>query len=95
MPNIPDRPLIVQSDMSLLLETGGETYEMARDELAAFAEMVKSPEYIHTYKITPISLWNAASAGLGSGDIISALERYGKYPVPATVSARIEQISVR
>ncbi len=51
MPQITDnpRPLIVQSDLSLLLETEGEAYETARDELAAFAEMVKSPEYIHTY----------------------------------------------
>ena len=89
------KPLIVQSDMSLLLETGNETYEAARDELSAFAEMVKSPEYIHTYKMTPISLWNAASAGVKSEDIVSSLEKYSKYPIPETVVSRLTQISGR
>ena len=89
------RPLIVQSDMTLLLETGSESYEAARDELSAFAEMVKSPEYVHTYKITPLSLWNAASAGVGADDVAASLERYSKYPVPEMVRARIRQISGR
>jgi len=89
------KPLIVQSDMTLLLETGNETYETARDELSAFAEMVKSPEYVHTYQITPLSLWNAASAGLSSEEVIAALERYSKYPVPEMVKARVRQIGGR
>lgn len=89
------KPLIVQSDMTLLLETGNESYESARDELSAFAEMVKSPEYVHTYKITPLSLWNAASAGVSASDAIRSLERHSKYPVPETVLARIRQISGR
>jgi len=89
------KPLIVQSDMTLLLETGNESYEAARDELSAFAEMVKSPEYVHTYKITPLSLWNAASAGISSQDVIGALEKYSKYPVPEMVKARIRQIGGR
>ncbi|MCL1792191.1 MAG: helicase-associated domain-containing protein [Peptococcaceae bacterium] len=89
------KPLIVQSDMTLLLETDNASYESARDELSAFAEMVKSPEYIHTYKLTPISLWNAASAGVKSADILSSLERYSKYPVSETVISRLKQISDR
>jgi len=93
--NAPYKPLIVQSDMTLLLETDNESYESARDELSAFAEMVKSPEYIHTYKMTPISLWNAASAGVKSADILASLERYSKYPVSETVIARLTQISNR
>jgi len=91
----PYKPLIVQSDMSLLLETNNETYESARDELAMFAEMEKSPEYIHTYRITPISLWNAASAGIKSADIVASLEKFSKYPLPETVVTRIKQISNR
>ncbi|MBM3289893.1 MAG: helicase, partial [Candidatus Hydrogenedentes bacterium] len=55
-----DKPLIVQSDRSILLETDGPRFEDARDGIAAFAELVKSPEHIHTYRITPLSLWNAA-----------------------------------
>jgi DNA excision repair protein ERCC-3 len=89
------RPLIVQSDMTLLLETNNESYESARDELSAFAEMVKSPEYVHTYKMTSISLWNAASAGLKSADILVSLEKYSKYPISETVIARLTQISDR
>ena len=89
------KPLIIQSDMTLLLETNNEVYESARDELASFAEMEKSPEYIHTYKITPISLWNAAGAGINSESILASLEKYSKYPVPETVVARVKQLSDR
>ena len=89
------KPLIVQSDMTLLLETGNDSYEAARDELAAFAEMVKSPEYIHTYKITPLSLWNAASAGVSPQMAIESLGKFSKYPVSETVCARIRQIGDR
>ena len=89
------KPLIVQSDMTLLLETNNDTYESARDELAMFAEMEKSPEYIHTYRITPISLWNAASAGIKSADIVASLEKFSKYPLPEAVVTRVTQISSR
>ncbi|MCL2288537.1 MAG: DEAD/DEAH box helicase [Candidatus Bathyarchaeota archaeon] len=94
---LPDiyKPLIVQSDMTLLLETNNESYEPARDELSAFAEVVKSPEYIHTYKMSPISLWNAASAGVSSADILRVLEKYSKYPISETVVSRLKQISNR
>jgi len=81
--------------MTLLLETNNECYESARDELSSFAEIVKSPEYIHTYKMTPISLWNAASAGVKSADILEILEKYSKYPISETVVARLKQISSR
>ena len=89
------KPLIVQSDMTLLLETGNESYESARDEIAAFAEMIKSPEYIHTYKITPLSLWNAASAGVSSNTVIDTLKKFSKYPVAETVCIRVRQIGER
>lgn len=95
MPQEMYKPLIVQSDMTILLETGNESYEAARDELAAFAEMVKSPEYIHTYRITPLSLWNAASAGITSEMIIKSLLSFSKYPIPEAICARIRQIGER
>ena len=91
----PYKPLIVQSDMTLLLETNNQVYESARDDLASFAEMEKSPEYVHTYKMTAISLWNAASAGVKSPDILAILEKYSKYPISETVVARLRQISER
>ena len=89
------KPLIVQSDMTLLLETNNESYDSVRDELSVFAEMVKSPEYLHTYKMTSISLWNAASVGVRSADILVILEKYSKYSISETVIARLTQICDR
>ena len=60
----PENPLIVQSDKTVLLEVDNDRYTDARDLLARFAELVKSPEHVHTYRISPLSLWNAAAIGL-------------------------------
>ncbi|MBI2923029.1 MAG: DEAD/DEAH box helicase [Planctomycetes bacterium] len=88
------RCLIVQSDRSILLEVDHPQYEEARDALARFAELEKSPEHVHTYRISPLSLWNAAAAGLSAGEIVSALEKYSKFDVPQNVSADVrEQIA--
>jgi DNA excision repair protein ERCC-3 len=57
----PQNPIIVQGDKSVLLEVNSALYQEARDILSRFAELEKSPEYIHTYRISPLSLWNAAS----------------------------------
>ena len=84
-------PLIVQSDMSVLAEVGGPRYEAARGVLARFAELEKSPEYIHTYRISPLSLWNSAAAGLTADEIIDALESFSKYEVPQNVSVEIRE----
>jgi len=81
----PGNPLIVQSDKTVLLEVDSPLYEAARDALVRFAELTTSPEYIHTYRITPLSLWNAAAAGLSASAIIDALQAYSKYPVPDNV----------
>lgn len=85
----PQNPLIVQSDMTVLLETMGELYEPARDFLAQFAELKKSPEYLHTYAITPLSLWNAAATGLQSSAIFEGFERFSKYEIPSNVRNEI------
>lgn len=87
----PSNPLIVQGDKSILLEVQNERYEEARDALSRFAELEKSPEYIHTYRITPLSLWNAASSGLGAADILSGLETFSKYGLPPNVTRDIEE----
>ncbi|NLC59594.1 MAG: DEAD/DEAH box helicase [Armatimonadetes bacterium] len=85
----PANPIIVQSDRSVLLEVDCPLYEEARDGLAQFAELVKSPEHIHTYRITPLSLWNAAAAGMPASEMIAVLQRYGKYDLPETVRQEI------
>src|SRR3972149_2000313 len=83
------KPVIVQSDRSVLLEVDNPRYGEARDSLARFAELEKSPEHIHTYRITPLSLWNAAAAGLTAELIVGVLERLGKYELPANVRVDI------
>ncbi|MDR3275993.1 MAG: DEAD/DEAH box helicase [Treponema sp.] len=78
----PANPLIVQSDRTLLLDVHAPLAEEARIAIMPFAELEKSPEHIHTFRITPISLWNAASAGFSPRDIAGALETYSRYAVP-------------
>jgi len=89
MSNTQDRPIIVQSDRSILLETDGPAFEDARDCIAAFAELVKSPEHIHTYRISPLSLWNAAASGMSVEQILEGIERYSKYEVPQNIIADV------
>lgn len=88
-------PVIVQSDRSVLLEVHNPLYEEARDTLAIFAELEKSPEYIHTYRITPLSLWNAASSGVSVADVLNGLENYSKFPLPDSVRTEIQQLMGR
>ncbi len=85
-----DNPLIVQGDKTILLEVDNPRYEDARDAIIRFAELIKSPEHVHTYKITNLSLWNAAAAGMNVAPIISSLESFSRYDVPANVITDIE-----
>jgi len=85
-----DKPLIIQSDGSVLAEVASSLYPEARDRLARFAELIKSPEHIHTYKISPLSIWNAAASGLSLEDIRTTLTDYSKYDVPENVLSEIE-----
>ncbi len=91
----PRNPLIVQGDKTILLEVDNEHYQDARDVLARFAELEKSPEYVHTYRITPLSLWNAAAAGLHASEIVGGLSRFSKYPLPDNVRTEITEYIAR
>lgn len=77
-----DGPLIVQSDKTLLLEVDHEQAEDARREIAPFAELERAPEHIHTYRLTPLGLWNARAAGHDAEGVIDTLLRYSRYAVP-------------
>ena len=81
----PDNPLIVQSDRTALLEVDNPRYEECRDLLAAFCELIKSPEHIHTYRLTPLSLWNARAAGMTADEMTNVLTEYSKYDVPGNI----------
>ncbi|MCI3921509.1 DEAD/DEAH box helicase [Paenibacillus sp. TRM 82003] len=85
-----DKPLIAQSDFTLLLETHHPNAEAAREAIGAFADLAKSPEGLHTYRMTPLSLWNAAAAGATAEDIVGTLERFAKFGVPAAVVREIK-----
>ncbi len=85
------KPVIVQSDNTILLEVDNQNYENARDAISPFAELEKSPEHIHTYRVTALSLWNAAAAGLNSGMIIDALKKYSRYDIPEAVIVTIQE----
>lgn len=86
-----DKPLIVQSDSSLMLDVHHASFEAARNDIAAFAELEKSPEHIHTYRISPLSLWNAASAGISADEVRKRLTDWSRFNVPENVLFTIGQ----
>jgi DNA excision repair protein ERCC-3 len=88
----PANPFIVQSDRSVLVEVDNPKYAVARDALAPFAELEKSPEHIHTYRITPLSLWNAAAAGMTADQMMAVLARYSKFPLPGNLAIDLEDL---
>ncbi len=93
---MPDQgALIIQSDTALLLDTHSPDFEAARDAILPFATLEKSPEHMHTWSLTPLSLWNAAQAGFSAEDVRAALERHSRYEVPSAALRRIESVMAR
>ncbi len=91
----PENPLIVQGDHTVLAEVDSPRYVEARDHLARFAELIKSPEHIHTYRISPLSIWNAAAAGVEADEIVATLHRFSKYEVPPHVAVEVREYASR
>ena len=89
------QPVIVQGDSTLLLDVHDPGFEVARNAMGAFAELEKSPEHIHTYRMSPLSLWNAASAGWDAGDVIGVLDTYSRYPIPDHIGENIRDLISR
>ncbi|MEV0189257.1 DNA repair helicase XPB [Kitasatospora purpeofusca] len=77
-----DGPLIVQSDKTLLLEIDHPKAAECRRAIAPFAELERAPEHVHTYRVTPLGLWNARAAGHDAEQVVDALVTYSRYPVP-------------
>ncbi|MPY82103.1 MAG: helicase [Actinophytocola sp.] len=75
-------PLIVQSDKTVLLEVDHDRADDARVAIAPFAELERAPEHVHTYRITPLALWNARAAGHDAEQVVDALTNYTRFPVP-------------
>ncbi|MBN9119226.1 MAG: DEAD/DEAH box helicase [Planctomycetes bacterium] len=87
----PTNPFIVQSDRSVLVEVDNAKYTEARDAIAPFAELEKSPEHIHTYRISNLSLWNAAAAGFSAAEVMDVLQKYTKFPIPQNIPTDIAE----
>jgi DNA excision repair protein ERCC-3 len=88
---VADGPLIVQSDRSVLLEVDHPRAEAARVAIAPFAELEKSPEHVHTYRLSPLALWNARAAGLRPEQVTAALVEHSRYPVPPGLLADLAE----
>ncbi len=88
MATAADKPLTVQSDCSILLEVNAQHADVARAALAPFAELVKSPEHVHTYRLTPLSIWNARSTGIEAEQMVAALREHAATRYHRTLSKR-------
>lgn len=90
-----ENPLIVQSDRTLLLDVHAEGAEACAHALIPFAELIRSPEHLHTYSVTPLSLWNARSAGYTAEQAVETLKKYSRYDVPPVVTEWIRETAER
>ncbi len=90
-----DGPLIVQSDKTILLEVDHEQATEARHAIAAFAELERAPEHVHSYRLTPLGLWNARAAGLDAEQVLDTLLQYSRFPVPHALLVDIEDTMSR
>ena len=90
-----DGPLIVQSDKTLLLEVDHELAAECRKAIAPFAELERSPEHIHTYRLTPLGLWNARAAGHDAEQVVDTLLTYSRYAVPHALLVDIAETMAR
>ena len=90
-----DGPLIVQSDSTLLLEVAHAQADECRRAVAPFAELERAPEHVHTYRLTPLGLWNARAAGHDAEQVVDVLLRYSRYPVPHALLVQIAEIMSR
>ncbi|MEL6137133.1 MAG: DNA repair helicase XPB [Cyanobacteria bacterium J06628_6] len=91
----PDNALIVQSDRTVLLDVHAPTAEQAQAAIAPFAELVKSPEHIHTYRLSALSIWNARAAGMAVAEMVTALADHAKYPIPESVAQELTLLGQR
>jgi DNA excision repair protein ERCC-3 len=91
----PERAAIVQGDRSVLVEIAHPGYERAREALARFAEIEKSPEHVHTYRISDLSLWNAAAAGMSADEILAALRAISRFELPSHLEHEVRDSLAR
>lgn len=86
---------MVQGDRTVLLEVDHPSYDRARDVLARFAELERSPEHVHTYRLSALALWNAAAMGVSAQDVISGLAGISRFAIPAHVDHEVRELMAR
>jgi DNA excision repair protein ERCC-3 len=84
-----DKPLVVQSDHTILLEVDHSSAEEACEAILPFTDLLKSPEHVHTYRITPLSLWNASASGMEAEEVLERLSDHSRYPLPPNLVLEI------
>jgi DNA excision repair protein ERCC-3 len=92
---VNDGPLIVQSDKTLLLEIDHDQAAACRRAIAPFAELERAPEHVHTYRLTPLGLWNARAAGHDAEQVVDVLLEYSRYPVPHALLVDVAETMAR
>lgn len=92
---MPGGPLIVQSDKTLLLEVDHADAAACRRAIAPFAELERAPEHVHTYRLTPLGLWNARAAGHDAEQVVDTLLTYSRYPVPHALLIDVAETMAR
>jgi len=92
---VTDGPLIVQSDKTLLLEVDHDAAAECRRQIAPFAELERSPEHVHTYRLTALGLWNARAAGHDAEQVVDVLLRFSRYPVPHALLVDVAETMAR
>ncbi len=90
-----DKPLTVQSDRTMLLDVHSPSSDACRADIIAFSDLVKSPEHVHTYRISQLSLWNAISSGLSADEILSRLGKWSRYEIDPRIEFFITDQSER
>ena len=90
-----DRPLTVQSDRTMLLDVHSPAFDACRSDIIAFSDLIKSPEHVHTYQITQLSLWNAISSGLSAKELLSRLRRWSRFEIDSRIEFFITDQSER
>ncbi len=90
-----EKPLLIQSDRTILLDLHQESSDKAREDIVPFTELIKSPEHVHTYQISALSIWNAVSSGIDGEEMIRRLERWSRYEIDERVTFFIRDISSR
>jgi len=92
---VTDGPLIVQSDKTLLLEVDHPAADACRQAIAPFAELERAPEHVHTYRLTPLGLWNARAAGHDAEQVVDVLLEHSRYPVPHALLVDVAETMAR